>query len=64
MLAQLGADVVASDLGDSDEDEDMAGERRTPLARLGANVELSKSPTLQFAPADPEQTPWKVLHAW
>ena len=45
LLAQLGADVVASDLGDSDLDEDMEGERRTPLARLQANVELSKSPT-------------------
>jgi 2-polyprenyl-3-methyl-5-hydroxy-6-metoxy-1,4-benzoquinol methylase len=42
LLAQLGADVVASDLGDSDFDEEMEGERRTPLARLQANVELSE----------------------
>ena len=48
MLAQLGADVVASDLGDSDLDEDMEGERRTPLARLQANVELSESSALRF----------------
>jgi len=52
LLAQLGADVVASDLGDSDFDEEMEGERRTPLARLQANVELSKSPALQLALAD------------
>jgi len=63
LLAQLGADVVASDLGDSDFDEDMAGERRTPLARLQANVELSKSPALQLALAESMQTHWKVLHA-
>jgi hypothetical protein len=64
LLAQLGADVVASDLGDSDEDEEMEGERRTPLARLQANVELSKSSALQLALAEPEQTPWNVLPAW
>lgn len=52
LLAQLGADVVASDLGDSDLDEEMEGERRTPLARLQANVELSKSPTPQFVLAE------------
>jgi SAM-dependent methyltransferase len=52
LLAQLGANVVASDLGDFDEDEEMEGERRTPLARLQANVELSKSPALQYALAD------------
>lgn len=43
LLAQLGADVVASDLGNTDDDEDVEGERRTPLARLQANVELSES---------------------
>lgn len=46
LLAQLGADVVATDLGDSDEEVDMEGERRTPLARLQANVELSTLPAL------------------
>jgi 2-polyprenyl-3-methyl-5-hydroxy-6-metoxy-1,4-benzoquinol methylase len=61
LLAQLGADVVASDLGDSDFDEEMEGERRTPLARLQANVELSESPAPQYALAEPEQTPWNVL---
>jgi hypothetical protein len=57
----MGADVVASDLGDSDEDEEMKGERRTPLARLQANAELSKSSALQLALAEPEQTLWKAL---
>ena len=61
LLAQLGADVVASDLGDSDFDEEMAGERRTPLARLQANVELSESLVLQYPLAEPEQTLWKAL---
>jgi tRNA1(Val) A37 N6-methylase TrmN6 len=60
LLAQLGADVVASDLGDADEDEDMAGERRTPLARLQANVELSESSALHLALAKPIQTPSNV----
>jgi len=41
LLAELGADVVASDLGDAEEEED--GDRRTPLARLQANVLLSMS---------------------
>jgi tRNA1(Val) A37 N6-methylase TrmN6 len=63
LLAQLGADVVASDLGDTDEDEDMGGERRTPLARLQANVELSKLSVLDLALAKPMQTPWNVLPA-
>jgi 2-polyprenyl-3-methyl-5-hydroxy-6-metoxy-1,4-benzoquinol methylase len=43
LLGQLGADVVASDLGDAVMGDDEDQERRTPLARLKSNVELSKS---------------------
>lgn len=43
LLAQLGADVVSTDLGDpmgaKAEEDDM---RRTPLARLQGNVDLSE----------------------
>jgi 2-polyprenyl-3-methyl-5-hydroxy-6-metoxy-1,4-benzoquinol methylase len=40
LLAQLGADVVASDLGSEDEIEE--GDRRTPLVILQENVLLSE----------------------
>lgn len=39
VLAQLGADVIATDLGDEGDDEE--GQRRTPLGRLTANLALS-----------------------
>ncbi len=38
LLAQLGADVIATDLGGGDFDT----HRHTPLARLKGNVELSQ----------------------
>lgn len=41
MLAKLGADVVTTDLG-AEEEEDVETTRRTPLARLRQNVNLSQ----------------------
>ena len=40
-LAKLGAEVITSDLG-AEEDEDVDTIRRTPLARLRQNVNLSQ----------------------
>lgn len=40
LLAKLGADVVSTDLG-GDEADDAESTRRTPLARLRQNVDLS-----------------------
>ena len=41
LLAKLGGNVVSTDLG-GQETEDMETTRRTPLARLQQNVNLSK----------------------
>lgn len=41
LLGQLGANVVATDLGDRQESE-METTRRTPLARLQGNVNFSQ----------------------
>lgn len=41
LLAKLGGDVVSTDLG-GQETEDMETTRRTPLARLQQNVNLSQ----------------------
>lgn len=42
LLSKLGADVITTDLG-GDEDGDIETTRRTPLARLRQNVNLSQS---------------------
>lgn len=68
LLAQLGADVVASDLGDANVEEDMESERRTPLARLQGNVHLSMFPypdhTLDSRPDSMDRPPQVVSLDW
>ncbi|WOO85566.1 Protein-lysine N-methyltransferase EFM3 [Vanrija pseudolonga] len=45
VLAQLGADVIATDLGDEEGEEEGEGQRRTPLGRLTANLALNNLPS-------------------
>lgn len=40
-LAQQGASVVTTDLGDDPSEEEPGGDRRTPLASLAHNIALS-----------------------
>lgn len=42
VLAQLGADVITTDLGDEADDAEEGGTWRTPLGRLSANMALSE----------------------
>lgn len=42
LLAQLGSDVITTDLGDEADDAEEGGTWRTPLGRLSANISLSE----------------------